>query len=192
MGKRKKSSRGPVGPKKVRASAHHPKQIHHPRLARRRRRRRRRRREEQNKAKKQGPTQREALATTFQCLFCNHEKSVTVKLERKLGVGQLLCKVCGQTFQTNINYLSAAVDVYADWVDACDAVAKENADATSKDGPLALGRQGGLLSRQGGGGGGGGGAAAAAGGGGATARDDGDGFIVDDEMDAEGDFGDEE
>ncbi|KAL2013443.1 hypothetical protein VTN00DRAFT_968 [Thermoascus crustaceus] len=36
-------------------------------------------------------------------------------------------KVCGQRFQTGINYLSAAVDVYSDWVDACDAVAKNAA-----------------------------------------------------------------
>lgn len=35
--------------------------------------------------------------------------------------------MCGQTFQTNINYLSAPVDVYADWIDACDAVAKQAA-----------------------------------------------------------------
>jgi len=42
-------------------------------------------------------------------------------------VGQLSCKVCGQTFQTGINYLSAAVDVYSEWIDACDSVAKDNA-----------------------------------------------------------------
>ncbi|KAH8683093.1 transcription elongation factor Elf1 like-domain-containing protein [Tricladium varicosporioides] len=70
--------------------------------------------------------QNEPLATTFPCLFCNHEKSVIVKLDKKAGVGQLSCKVCNQTFQCAVNYLSAAVDVYSDWVDACDAVAKAN------------------------------------------------------------------
>lgn len=50
-----------------------------------------------------------------------------VKLDKKVGVGNLSCKVCGQRFQTGINYLSAAVDVYSDWVDACDAVAKTTA-----------------------------------------------------------------
>ncbi|RWQ99612.1 transcription elongation factor 1, partial [Paecilomyces variotii] len=68
------------------------------------------------------------LPTTFSCLFCNHENSVIVKLDKKLGLGNLSCKVCGQRFQTGINYLSAAVDVYSDWVDACDAVAKNAAD----------------------------------------------------------------
>jgi transcription elongation factor Elf1 len=51
-----------------------------------------------------------------------------VKLDKKLGLGHLSCKVCGQRFQTGINYLSAAVDVYSDWVDACDAVAKDAAN----------------------------------------------------------------
>ncbi|KAL4917897.1 transcription elongation factor Elf1 like-domain-containing protein [Aspergillus aurantiobrunneus] len=66
----------------------------------------------------------EPLPSTFACLFCNHENSIVVKLDKKLGLGHLSCKVCGQRFQTGINYLSAAVDVYSDWVDACDAVAK--------------------------------------------------------------------
>ena len=38
------------------------------------------------------------------------------------------CKVCGQKFQSQINYLSAAVDVYSDWIDACENVAQEAAD----------------------------------------------------------------
>ncbi|RCI13984.1 hypothetical protein L249_8109 [Ophiocordyceps polyrhachis-furcata BCC 54312] len=85
MGKRKKSSRKPMGPKKA-----------------------------------------DPLPTTFTCLFCNHEKSVTVKLDRKAGVGQLDCRVCGQKFQCAVNYLSAAVDVYGEWVDAADAVARQD------------------------------------------------------------------
>ncbi|KAL9090432.1 MAG: hypothetical protein Q9159_001961 [Coniocarpon cinnabarinum] len=85
MGKRKKSSRKPTGPKK-----------------------------------------KEPLPSTFQCLFCNHEDSVTVKLDRKLGIGYLSCKICGQSYQTGIHFLSEGVDVYSDWIDACDAVANEN------------------------------------------------------------------
>ncbi|KAF4582929.1 Elf1-domain-containing protein [Ophiocordyceps camponoti-floridani] len=89
MGKRKKSSRKPMGPKKT-----------------------------------------DPLPTTFTCLFCNHEKSVTVKLDRKAGVGQLDCRICGQKFQCAVNYLSAAVDVYGEWVDAADAVAKQDTTET--------------------------------------------------------------
>ena len=76
-----------------------------------------------------------------------------VKLDKKGGIGELSCKVCGQQFQSGINCklkarlrsivsveqtkstsskksidLSGAVDVYADWVDACDQVAKENGE----------------------------------------------------------------
>ncbi|KAJ5043151.1 uncharacterized protein L3040_004532 [Drepanopeziza brunnea f. sp. 'multigermtubi'] len=75
-----------------------------------------------------GPKKNAPLASTFDCLFCNHVNSVSVKLDKKGGVGALSCKVCSQHFQCSINYLSAAVDVYSDWVDACDAVAKDNGD----------------------------------------------------------------
>ncbi|KAL2133551.1 hypothetical protein VTI74DRAFT_2163 [Chaetomium olivicolor] len=82
--------------------------------------------------KPQGPKKNEPLPTRFTCLFCNHENSVEVKLEKKAGAGSLECKVCGQRFQCGINYLSAAVDVYSEWVDAADAVAQENRD---REGP---------------------------------------------------------
>ncbi|KEZ40247.1 hypothetical protein SAPIO_CDS8741 [Scedosporium apiospermum] len=81
----------------------------------------------------QGPRKKDPLPTKFTCLFCNHEEAVTVLLDKKGGVGQLDCSVCGQTFQCAINYLSAAVDVYGEWVDAADMVAKE-ADSR-QDGP---------------------------------------------------------
>ncbi|KAI5461047.1 putative transcription elongation factor [Mariannaea sp. PMI_226] len=101
MGKRKKSSRGPQGPKRA-----------------------------------------DPLPSTFTCLFCNHEKSVTVKLDKKAGVGQLDCRICGQKFQCAVNYLSAAVDVYGEWVDAAEAVAKEdNARATYAGTSRTLGSQ---------------------------------------------------
>ncbi|KAL3431534.1 hypothetical protein BDV09DRAFT_146138 [Aspergillus tetrazonus] len=81
----------------------------------------------------QQPKKKEPLPSTFACLFCNHENSIVVKLDKKLGLGHLSCKVCGQRFQTGINYLSAAVDVYSDWVDACDAVAKDTASKYEAD-----------------------------------------------------------
>ncbi|KAL9093303.1 MAG: hypothetical protein Q9165_004044 [Trypethelium subeluteriae] len=49
-------------------------------------------------------------------------------MDKKTAVGQLSCKVCGQTFQMAINYLSVPIDVYSEWIDACDAVAKGNAE----------------------------------------------------------------
>ncbi|KAF8471920.1 transcription elongation factor Elf1 like-domain-containing protein [Kalaharituber pfeilii] len=84
-------------------------------------------------SKPQGPKKREPLATTFSCLFCNHEKSITCKLDKKASVGTLFCKVCAQTFQTDINSLSAPVDVYSDWIDACDAVTRESGGRGNND-----------------------------------------------------------
>jgi transcription elongation factor Elf1 len=114
--------------------------------------------------------QQEKLPSTFQCLFCNHEKSVSVSIEKKSGVGNLQCKVCGQTFQTNINYLSQPVDVYADWIDACDAVAKEAAAGKAASG-RSSNRTGPMPSAR-------------------AEVDEDDGFIEQDDLDAEGEYGD--
>ncbi|OTB05782.1 hypothetical protein M426DRAFT_319463 [Hypoxylon sp. CI-4A] len=92
--------------------------------------------------KPQGKKKNDPLPTIFTCLFCNHEKSVTVNMNKKLGVGELECKVCGQRFQCGINYLSAPVDVYSEWIDAADAVAKDNAGSGSASAPsYGLGRK---------------------------------------------------
>jgi len=65
---------------------------------------------------------------------------VSVKMDKKSGTGELSCKVCGQQFQTGINYLSAAVDVYSDWIDACERVAKEAAGDAPGHGPSSSGQ----------------------------------------------------
>ncbi|KAK3325634.1 hypothetical protein B0H66DRAFT_132915 [Apodospora peruviana] len=103
--------------------------------------------------KPQGPKRNDPLPTIFTCLFCNHEEAVVVKLDKKAGVGALDCKVCGQKFQCGINYLSAAVDVYSEWVDAADAVAQEAALSKPTGPPsdgdrLSSGRPGGGSSRK--------------------------------------------
>lgn len=43
---------------------------------------------------------------------------MNVKLDKKAGVGQLSCAVCGQQFQCGIHTLMEAIDVYSEWVDA--------------------------------------------------------------------------
>lgn len=70
---------------------------------------------------------KQKLDTQFTCLFCNHEKAVSCTLDKRANIGVLTCKICGQSFQAPINSLTDAVDVYSDWVDACEAVAKEEA-----------------------------------------------------------------
>ncbi|XP_061686340.1 transcription elongation factor 1 homolog isoform X1 [Syngnathoides biaculeatus] len=61
------------------------------------------------------------LATQFTCPFCNHEKSCDVKMERTRNTGIISCTVCLEEFQTPITYLSEPVDVYSDWIDACES-----------------------------------------------------------------------
>lgn len=67
----------------------------------------------------------EKLDVQFSCLFCNHEKSVICTIDKKINIGTLRCKVCGQNFQSPINSLSQPVDIYSDWIDACEAIAEE-------------------------------------------------------------------
>lgn len=82
------------------------------------------------------------LDTAFSCLFCNHERSVTATLDKNIGVGTLTCKVCGQNFQASINALSEPIDVYSEWVDACEAVAKRlEAGENPEEGPDEYGEE---------------------------------------------------
>ena len=83
-------------------------------------------------------------ATTFTCLFCNHHDSVIIRVDRKEGVGYLMCKVCDQRYQSKVNRtsflsfilqpllthfvavdLTEPVDIYSEWIDAADAAQKE-------------------------------------------------------------------
>ncbi|KAJ2416492.1 hypothetical protein GGF41_005494, partial [Coemansia sp. RSA 2531] len=60
------------------------------------------------------------LDTTFDCLFCNHEKSIVVAMDKKNRVGNLKCKICSATYQAALNHLSDPIDVYSEWIDACE------------------------------------------------------------------------
>ncbi|XP_038048582.1 transcription elongation factor 1 homolog [Patiria miniata] len=61
------------------------------------------------------------LDTQFTCPFCNHEKACEVKMDRTRQIGVISCRVCLEDFQTSINYLTEPVDVYSDWIDACES-----------------------------------------------------------------------
>ncbi|KAF9005675.1 hypothetical protein BDQ17DRAFT_1353564 [Cyathus striatus] len=69
--------------------------------------------------------QKVPLDTTFTCLFCHHEKSVTVRMDRKEGVAQLVCRVCDQRYQSKVNHLTEPIDIYSEWIDAADAAERE-------------------------------------------------------------------
>ncbi|EGO21473.1 hypothetical protein SERLADRAFT_473867 [Serpula lacrymans var. lacrymans S7.9] len=65
------------------------------------------------------------LDTAFTCLFCHHDKSVTVRVDRKEGIAQLVCRVCDQRYQSKVNHLTEPIDIYSEWIDAADAAQKD-------------------------------------------------------------------
>ena len=84
-----------------------------------------RRKTTQKKLKKKRPE----VATTFKCLFCNHEKAVECTLNHKDKIGTLKCRICSEEWQTRIHYLSEPIDVFSEWLDATEAEAEAEAEA---------------------------------------------------------------
>eukprot|EP00929_Paragymnodinium_shiwhaense_P113960 TRINITY_DN82270_c0_g1_i1.p1 TRINITY_DN82270_c0_g1~~TRINITY_DN82270_c0_g1_i1.p1 ORF type:complete len:104 (+),score=25.39 TRINITY_DN82270_c0_g1_i1:124-435(+) len=81
----------------------------------------------------QAPKPKPKLDTTFDCLFCQSAKAVEVKLVRLEQIAYLKCRVCGANFQSRINYLSEAVDVYSDWVDEAEEANMRPPDDSQKE-----------------------------------------------------------
>lgn len=76
------------------------------------------------KSKRSGGPKRKnlvALDTLFDCPFCNHDHSCEVKMEKTKNTGRVQCSICNEAFQASINFLSEPVDVYNEWIDACEA-----------------------------------------------------------------------
>jgi transcription elongation factor Elf1 len=77
------------------------------------------------------------LDKSFACPFCNHEKSVSAKLcvltcwlrsrvshawrsNFDTELGSISCSKCKAKWDTKINALSDAIDIYSDWIDECE------------------------------------------------------------------------
>ncbi|KAL6938312.1 hypothetical protein ACO0OL_000852 [Hanseniaspora opuntiae] len=66
---------------------------------------------------------RVVLDTSFDCPFCNHNKCISVSVDKRVSmIGSLHCNKCNVSFETKVNVLSEPVDVYTDWIDAVEAV----------------------------------------------------------------------
>lgn len=72
---------------------------------------------------------RPKLALAFDCPFCGHEKTCDVKIDRDRSFGTIKCSICGAKHSANTHRLTQPVDVYAQWIDECDAVNNAGADA---------------------------------------------------------------
>ncbi|KAJ7172430.1 transcription elongation factor Elf1 like-domain-containing protein [Mycena filopes] len=71
--------------------------------------------------KPQQSRQKVPLDTAFTCLFCHHDKAVTVRLDRKESLAHLVCRVCDQRWQSKATHLTEPVDIYSEWIDAAEA-----------------------------------------------------------------------
>mmetsp|Transcript_68185 Transcript_68185/g.127287 ORF Transcript_68185/g.127287 Transcript_68185/m.127287 type:complete len:110 (-) Transcript_68185:6-335(-) len=80
------------------------------------------------------PKAKQRLDSAFNCLFCMSPKSVEVKMVRTESIAFLKCRICSAAFQSRINYLSEAVDVFSEWVDASQEanMAKETASGSTR------------------------------------------------------------
>lgn len=52
-------------------------------------------------------------------------------MDRKGHVGFLKCRVCYADFEMRINSLHQPVDVFAEWIDQCEALNKKEPAASS-------------------------------------------------------------
>ena len=50
----------------------------------------------------------------------SYSSSCEVKMEKTRNTGRIQCSVCMEDFQATINFLSEPIDVYNEWIDACE------------------------------------------------------------------------
>jgi transcription elongation factor Elf1 len=46
---------------------------------------------------------RPTVPTVFKCPFCHHDDAVECKLDMKVKLGSLTCRMCNAAYQTQIN-----------------------------------------------------------------------------------------
>ncbi|KAL7752434.1 hypothetical protein RI367_001968 [Sorochytrium milnesiophthora] len=72
------------------------------------------------------------LDTAFNCLYCNHEQAVEVRMDNEKKLGFLRCRICDERWQSKITTLSEPVDVYSDWLDAAEEAQKQADEGQSR------------------------------------------------------------
>ncbi|BAM41077.1 uncharacterized protein TOT_030000338 [Theileria orientalis strain Shintoku] len=60
---------------------------------------------------------RNKIDKEFHCNKCQHDKSVSIKIDMRSAVGFLKCRICGVDFSTRITSLDEPIDVYTAWID---------------------------------------------------------------------------
>ncbi|KAL6606686.1 hypothetical protein ACP70R_042339 [Stipagrostis hirtigluma subsp. patula] len=77
------------------------------------------------------PRKAPKLDTAFACPFCNHAGSVECRIDLKDRIAEASCFVCKEAYSTTAHALTEPVDVYSEWIDACE---KANEDAVLRRG----------------------------------------------------------
>ncbi|EFJ45253.1 hypothetical protein VOLCADRAFT_94457 [Volvox carteri f. nagariensis] len=68
---------------------------------------------------------RTTLPSRFECPFCNMHKTVVCTLQSDRGRASVACEQCGMSYNTTCRTLTEPVDVYHEWLDACEAAVHE-------------------------------------------------------------------
>mmetsp|Transcript_8237 Transcript_8237/g.10786 ORF Transcript_8237/g.10786 Transcript_8237/m.10786 type:complete len:147 (+) Transcript_8237:84-524(+) len=69
------------------------------------------------------------LSKRFKCPFCANEDTVECKMDFKMSIGSLNCRLCAANYQMPIHHLHEPVDVFSEWLDDCEAAANPRAAA---------------------------------------------------------------
>jgi transcription elongation factor Elf1 len=72
---------------------------------------------------------RVTLAKRFKCPFCANEDVVECVMKLREGTGSLNCRICAASFQMPIHHLHEPIDVFSEWLDACEAAEKGEGNA---------------------------------------------------------------
>ncbi|KAG2609512.1 transcription elongation factor 1 homolog [Panicum virgatum] len=67
------------------------------------------------------------LDTAFVCPFCGHPDAVGCLIDQHI-FARASCRICQESYATSANALTEPVDVYSEWIDACE-IANEGVDA---------------------------------------------------------------
>ena len=60
------------------------------------------------------------LDTEFACPFCGLPDAVGCLIDLKHRFARASCRTCQESYATRANALTEPVDVYSEWIDACE------------------------------------------------------------------------
>mmetsp|Transcript_39768 Transcript_39768/g.62105 ORF Transcript_39768/g.62105 Transcript_39768/m.62105 type:complete len:115 (-) Transcript_39768:1611-1955(-) len=76
-------------------------------------------------AKKVQKKEMARVMSKFDCVLCNHNGCIRVVIQKKAKFGGVKCSVCDTKWETTITALTEPIDIYCEWVDACEEANKQ-------------------------------------------------------------------